>query len=120
MWFCRAANEWRRAGPGVRHFMSAHPVLQRLLGWSEQKALKHADTKIERLKRGEKKRSVYALKSTTAAKAVNYGTYLTDSTWSRCLSVVGESLDECFAGSWIFAQSATDAVSDHSTSMFPS
>lgn len=41
LWFCRAADEWRRAGSGVRHFMAAHPVLQRLLGWSEQKILKH-------------------------------------------------------------------------------
>lgn len=40
-WFCRAEDEWRRAGPGVRHFMAAHPVLQRLLGWNEQKLLKH-------------------------------------------------------------------------------
>ncbi|KAJ6579420.1 hypothetical protein B0H10DRAFT_1835571 [Mycena sp. CBHHK59/15] len=115
MWFCRAVNEWRRAGPGVRHFMSAHPVLQRLLGWSEQKALKHGALKYPSQQRGEKKRSVYALKSTTAAKAVNYGTYLADSTWSRCLSVVGESLDECFAGSWIFAQSATDAYFQSAT-----
>jgi hypothetical protein len=44
-WFCSAADEWQRAGPGVRHFMSQHPVLQRLLGWSEQKLLKHGARK---------------------------------------------------------------------------
>jgi hypothetical protein len=40
-WFCHADEDWRRAGPGVRHFMEAHPVLQKLLGWSEDKLLKH-------------------------------------------------------------------------------
>lgn len=40
-WLCNVDAEWRRAGPGVRHFMAAHPVLQKLLGWSEDKLLKH-------------------------------------------------------------------------------
>ncbi|KAJ7933114.1 hypothetical protein B0H13DRAFT_1856407 [Mycena leptocephala] len=40
----------------------------------------------------------------TAANAVNY--------------VVGESLDECFVGSWIFAQSATDADSTRISEIF--
>ncbi|KAJ7175598.1 hypothetical protein C8R46DRAFT_1249143 [Mycena filopes] len=62
-------KEWRRAGSGVLHFIPAHPVLQKLLGWSEEKILKP------------------------------------ESTWTRCSSVVGESLDQCFVGSWIFAQS---------------
>jgi hypothetical protein len=70
------------------------------------------DAKLEPLKRGQKTRTVYPLKSTTAAKAVNYGMYGPESTWNRCSSVVSESLDECFIGSWIFAQSATDKVSD--------
>jgi hypothetical protein len=32
---------WRRAGMGVRGFMLAHPMLQKLLGWTEEKLLKH-------------------------------------------------------------------------------
>jgi hypothetical protein len=44
-WFCSAVDEWQRAGPGVHHFMLQHPVLQRLLGWSEQKLLKHGACK---------------------------------------------------------------------------
>jgi hypothetical protein len=35
------ANEWMRAGPGVRHFLEKHPILQKLLGWSENKPLVH-------------------------------------------------------------------------------
>ncbi|KAJ6623228.1 hypothetical protein B0H10DRAFT_1786753 [Mycena sp. CBHHK59/15] len=116
-WLCRAGNEWQRAGSGVRHFMADHPVLQRLLGWTEQKPLKHGvflseNSKLEPLKRGQKNRHNHSLKSTVAANAVNYGMYSPESTWIRCLSVVAESLDECYVGSWIFAQSATDVVSD--------
>ncbi|KAJ7143643.1 hypothetical protein C8R46DRAFT_1012076 [Mycena filopes] len=104
-WFSHVDKTWRRAGPGVRHFMAAHAVLQKLLGWSEEKVLKPGAVKLEPLPRGTKKRSAHSLKSTTAAKAVNYGTYTAESTWTRCSSVVGESLDQCFIGSWIFAQS---------------
>ncbi|KAJ7780798.1 hypothetical protein DFH07DRAFT_865229 [Mycena maculata] len=110
-WFCCAEEGWRRAGPGIRHFMANHPVLQRLLGWSEQKLLKQGEVKLEALKSGEKKRPVFSLKSTTASKAVNYGLHSPESTWNRCSSVVGEQLDECFSGSWIFAQSATNTNS---------
>ncbi|KAJ7927350.1 hypothetical protein B0H13DRAFT_2229300 [Mycena leptocephala] len=102
-WFCRAVNEWRRAGPGVRQFLGQHPVLQKLLGWSEPKLLKHVydlegEARLEPLKRGQKNRPMYSLRSTTAVNAVNYGMH-------------AESLDECFVGSWIFVQSATDANS---------
>jgi hypothetical protein len=38
-WWSSADGEWCRTGSGVRYFMSAHPVLQRLLGWSEEKPL---------------------------------------------------------------------------------
>ncbi|KAJ6606724.1 hypothetical protein B0H10DRAFT_2178638 [Mycena sp. CBHHK59/15] len=110
-WFCRAAKEWQRAGPGVRRFMSQHPVLQRLLGWSEQKSFHHGEAKLEPLKRGQKSRTVYSLSSTTAANTVNYGMYEPQSMWYRCSAVVGGSLEECFVGSWIFAQSATDTDS---------
>ncbi|KAJ6610871.1 hypothetical protein B0H10DRAFT_1953472 [Mycena sp. CBHHK59/15] len=34
-WNCEEDAQWRQAGPGVRHFLQAHPVLQKLLGWSE-------------------------------------------------------------------------------------
>ncbi|KAJ7635602.1 hypothetical protein DFH06DRAFT_1336620 [Mycena polygramma] len=110
-WLCHAGNEWLRAGAGVRHFMADHPVLQRLLGWAEQKLLKHGETKLQPLQRGQKHRLNPALKSTMAARAVNYGMYSPESAWLRCSSLVAESLDECYAGSWIFARSATDANS---------
>ncbi|KAJ7115359.1 hypothetical protein C8R44DRAFT_629153, partial [Mycena epipterygia] len=109
-WLCNANKEWRRAGPGVRHFMVAHPVLQKLLGWSEDKLLKHGESKLVPLKRGQKQHSVYPLGSTSAARAVNYGLYQPDSEWRRCVSIISESLDKCLLGSWIFAQSATDVA----------
>jgi hypothetical protein len=37
-WLCDQG--WRRAGAGVRGFMSTHPMLKKLLGWTEEKLLK--------------------------------------------------------------------------------
>ncbi|KAJ7936030.1 hypothetical protein B0H13DRAFT_1853731 [Mycena leptocephala] len=90
------STDWTRAGPGVRHFMEAHPVLQKPLGWSEDKLLRHGETKLEPFKRGQKQQSSYPLGTTTAASALNYGI---------------ESLDQCFVGSWVFAQSFADEAS---------
>ncbi|KAJ7688946.1 hypothetical protein B0H14DRAFT_3668449 [Mycena olivaceomarginata] len=105
-WLCDQG--WRRAGAGVRGFMSAHPMLKKLLGWTEEKLLKLGDTKIVPLKHGLKVRPPLLLKDTTATHALNYGHYTPGSNWMRCTSVVSQSLDECFVGSWIFAQSAID------------
>ncbi|KAJ6629947.1 hypothetical protein B0H10DRAFT_1939561 [Mycena sp. CBHHK59/15] len=111
---CEDDAKWRRAGPGVRHFLEAHLVLQKLLGWSEGKPLTHAcllksgasaAVKLVSLKRSEKDRVQYALKTTTAARALNYGHYSAESLWKKCHSVVSESLNECLVGSWVFAKS---------------
>jgi hypothetical protein len=40
-WACGENERWKRAGPGVRQFLAKHPILQRLLGWSEEKVLVH-------------------------------------------------------------------------------
>ncbi|KAJ7250963.1 hypothetical protein C8J57DRAFT_1437578 [Mycena rebaudengoi] len=94
-------------GCGVRHFMAEHPVLQKLVGWAEEKIVKHA---------GTKERESYPLKSTTAVRALNYGLYDPDSTWRKCLHVFSESLDECRVDSWVFAKSpmAEDILMDPS------
>ncbi|KAJ7346278.1 hypothetical protein DFH08DRAFT_914975 [Mycena albidolilacea] len=104
---------FRLAGPGVRHFLQAHPVLKKLLGWSEGKTLKHGmlykslgkytDEKFLS-QRGEKNRIQSALKTTAASHALNFGKYNAESLWNKCRSVVSESLDECFVGSWVFAK----------------
>ncbi|KAJ6541428.1 hypothetical protein B0H19DRAFT_1077274 [Mycena capillaripes] len=59
------------------------------------------------LGRGQKGRPTHLLHTTTAARAVNYGLYLADSKWTGCEWVAGESLEECFVGSWVFFQSPT-------------
>jgi hypothetical protein len=46
--------------------------------------------KLEPLKRGQKQRSSYALRSTTAASVLNYCMNLPASGWNRCVSVVSE------------------------------
>ncbi|KAJ6611590.1 hypothetical protein B0H10DRAFT_2285157 [Mycena sp. CBHHK59/15] len=110
-WWVTGDNKWQRAGSGVRHFMAAHPVLQRLLGWSESKPLKHGAVKLVALKRGKTVWANYKLKATSAARALNFGMYSSESTWEKCLHVISESLDECFVGSWVFALSGIDETS---------
>ncbi|KAJ7239672.1 hypothetical protein C8J57DRAFT_1564739 [Mycena rebaudengoi] len=112
-WDCGADINWKRAGPGVRHFMADHPILQKLLGWSESKALIHGDFKLVALPRGKKERTQLTFQETGARRALNFGDYPADSLWKKCKHVASESLDECFVGSWAFAQSATDD-SEHS------
>ncbi|KAJ6632545.1 hypothetical protein B0H10DRAFT_1938140 [Mycena sp. CBHHK59/15] len=110
-WWVTGDNKWQRAGSGVRHFMGAHPVLQRLLRWSESKPLKHGAVKLVALKRGKTVRANYKLKATSAARTLNFGMYSSESTWEKCLHVISESLDECFVGSWVFALSGIDETS---------
>ncbi|KAJ7450619.1 hypothetical protein FB451DRAFT_1186723 [Mycena latifolia] len=115
-WWASGADEWEQAGPGVRHFMGEHPVLQKLVGWTEKKVIKHAkpfdtgEIKLTPLKRGQKERQNLLLKSTSAAHALNYGLYSPESTWSKCVYVISESLDECLVGSWVFAKTQTNKV----------
>ncbi|KAJ7364499.1 hypothetical protein DFH08DRAFT_920925 [Mycena albidolilacea] len=106
-WPCGEDGKWERAGTGVRHFMAEHPILQKLLGWTEPSSMKHGDFKLVPLKRAERARKSYSLESTSAAKAVNYGMYTPESMWNKCTYVISESLDECLVGSWVFATSPT-------------
>jgi hypothetical protein len=69
------------------------------------------DTKLAPLKRGIRTRPVELLKTTNAARALNFGDYNGNSEWMRCKTVVSESLDECFIGTWIFASSHSDTAS---------
>ncbi|KAJ7812979.1 hypothetical protein B0H14DRAFT_3112205 [Mycena olivaceomarginata] len=99
-WWSSSRDETsQRAGSGVRDFLEKHPVLQKLLGWTDPKLVKHGDIKVMPLTRGQKEKVTHLLHTTTAARAVNYGLYHPD-----------ESLDECFIGSWVFAQSPTAQV----------
>jgi hypothetical protein len=42
-WPSGVDGKWERAGSGVRRFMAEHPVLQKLVGWTEQKIVKHGE-----------------------------------------------------------------------------
>ncbi|KAJ6588551.1 hypothetical protein B0H19DRAFT_1013424 [Mycena capillaripes] len=110
-WPCGEDGKWERAGSGVRHFMAEHPILQKLLGWTEPSSMKHGDFKLVPLKRAEGARKSYPLESTSAARAVNYGMYTPKSMWNKCSYVISESLDECLVDSWVFATSPTAADS---------
>ncbi|KAJ6542973.1 hypothetical protein B0H19DRAFT_865265, partial [Mycena capillaripes] len=104
-------GKWERAGSGVRHFMAKHPILQKLLGWTEPNSTKPGEFKLVSVKRGEGSRKTFTLRSTSAAQAVNFGLYDPESVWNKCSSVISESLDECLLGSWVFAASPTAADS---------
>ncbi|KAJ7246181.1 hypothetical protein C8J57DRAFT_1678249 [Mycena rebaudengoi] len=93
-------GRWERAGSGVRSFMAEHPVLQKLVGWTEAKAVKPGEYRLVSLKRGQKERESYSLKSTSAVNASNYGLYDANSTWRKCIYVLSGSLDECRVDSW--------------------
>ncbi|KAJ6558925.1 hypothetical protein B0H10DRAFT_2240688 [Mycena sp. CBHHK59/15] len=80
----------------------------KLVGWTEKKLVKHGEVKLVTLKRGQTKRESILLKSTSAASALNFGDYKPASTWTKCLHVISESLDECFVNSWVFAKGLTD------------
>ncbi|KAF7343179.1 hypothetical protein MVEN_01749100 [Mycena venus] len=97
---------WQQAGPGVRHFMEKHPVLQKLLGWSIDKSVNHGEVKLIPLPRGQKTRLAIKFQETVAAQALNFGLYAGDSNWFKCRTIVSEYLDECFFGSWVFAASS--------------
>ncbi|KAJ7723604.1 hypothetical protein B0H14DRAFT_2641787 [Mycena olivaceomarginata] len=99
-WMSKSTGDWHGASTGVRHFIEKHPILQRLVGWTPEKQMKHGDTKLAPLKRGIRTRPVELLKSTNAARALNFGEYSGNSEWMRCKIVVSESLDECFVGTW--------------------
>ncbi|KAJ7731957.1 hypothetical protein B0H14DRAFT_3616062 [Mycena olivaceomarginata] len=100
-WMSKSTGDWHSAGTG-------HPILQRLVGWTPEKQMKHGtvshlnlgDTKLAPLKRGIRTRPIELLKSTNAARALNFGEYSGNSEWMRCKMVVSESLDECFVGTW--------------------
>ncbi|KAJ7792975.1 hypothetical protein B0H14DRAFT_2623326 [Mycena olivaceomarginata] len=49
-WMSKSTGDWHGAGSGVRHFIEKHPILQRLVGWTPEKQLKHGDTKLAPLK----------------------------------------------------------------------
>jgi hypothetical protein len=66
--------------------------------------------KLAAIKRGAKARADHPLKEITAVQALSYGFYTAESTWNKCRLII-ESLDKCFVGSWVFAQSATGLVS---------
>ncbi|KAJ6524031.1 hypothetical protein B0H19DRAFT_934723 [Mycena capillaripes] len=115
-WWEHGTNDWHRAGPGVRHFMAKHPLLQRLLGWTEKETLLHGmmiSLSIPQvpLARVQQVRASYELRETSAARALNFGMYSPESSWTKCVYVASKSLEKCFIGSWVFAESATDTNS---------
>ncbi|KAJ7756607.1 hypothetical protein B0H16DRAFT_1458060 [Mycena metata] len=103
--WCGTEKKWEQAGSGVVNFLVEHPILQKLVGWTEPKIANPGDIKLVSLKHGEKERAKHLLRSTTAARALNYREFPADSEWTKCRYVVSDSLDECLVESWVFTSS---------------
>ncbi|KAJ7795671.1 hypothetical protein B0H14DRAFT_3114648 [Mycena olivaceomarginata] len=71
------------SGSGVRDFLSKHPILQKLVGWTEKKA-------------GETTGYQTCQLGARPERQMNYGLYSPRSMWRKY---------ECFIDSWVFAKS---------------
>ncbi|KAJ7661030.1 hypothetical protein B0H17DRAFT_1144813 [Mycena rosella] len=68
-WWPQAdSDEWQRAGPGVR------------------------DVKLVAMTWGQRQRTTYKLKDTTAARTVNFGLHRAESTWFKCRELIRRKL----------------------------
>ncbi|KAJ6589471.1 hypothetical protein B0H19DRAFT_892628, partial [Mycena capillaripes] len=105
-WLSSSTGNWERAGWAVRDFLSQHPILQTLLGWTNPKQLKQGSVKLMPLKRVNGQptptRQEFKLAQTDAKIAMNIGSYDVESVWQRCKSVVSRSRDECPLLSWVY------------------
>ncbi|KAJ7202681.1 hypothetical protein B0H12DRAFT_1243992 [Mycena haematopus] len=106
-WFCPDTGQWECAGWAVRDFLSQHPILQSLLGWTSPTELEQGSVKLIPLKRTKGKptppRPEFTMRQTDAKIAMNFGSYDTDLKWQRCKNVVSKSRDECPLLSWVYA-----------------
>ncbi|KAJ3781388.1 hypothetical protein GGU10DRAFT_277639 [Lentinula aff. detonsa] len=105
--FNKAEAKWESVGPGTRSLLKAQPILQSILGWTDQK---HSEPGMYRNSSSEAGSTVpreCKLDHTKAAQAVNFGTYehVSSSLWMFCKSVVAESGDICTPETWVFYES---------------
>ncbi|KAJ7736044.1 hypothetical protein DFH07DRAFT_870713 [Mycena maculata] len=95
-WMDVSSGEWEQAGSAVRDFLSAKPILQALLGWTDPKPLIQGSVKLRPLKRTKGRPTPPRAKLSLAAivpDAINRNSYSS------------ESLDVCPLLSWVYAKS---------------
>ncbi|KAJ7202121.1 hypothetical protein GGX14DRAFT_571015 [Mycena pura] len=113
-WWPTPEGDWEQAGPSVRAFLGARPVLQKLVGWTIHNPPTPGSVKpvaLPKRKKGEPRpvRSTVTLGSTGAQHALNAGDYNMESTWFPCRQVISAAHDECKIGSWVFVKSPITA-----------
>ncbi|KAJ7902587.1 hypothetical protein B0H14DRAFT_2555126 [Mycena olivaceomarginata] len=111
-WFSSCTGSWECSGWAVRDFLSKHPILQALLGWTSPKQLEQALTPplgsvelipLKRIKgQPTLPRPDFTLEQTDAKVAMNIGSYTMDTIWQHCKTVVSKSHDECPLLSWVY------------------
>ncbi|KAJ6452950.1 hypothetical protein C8R45DRAFT_1193344 [Mycena sanguinolenta] len=99
----RFNGESFRGSTSVRVFLAQHPILQKLIGWSEMKKLVPGQVKLVS-KRGQKERATHELASTLAAKSPDFASYSAQARWFKGVHVVSQSIDECVVGAHVFVQ----------------
>ncbi|KAH9915819.1 uncharacterized protein B0H18DRAFT_939590 [Fomitopsis serialis] len=101
-WADDSTGTWVRAGSDVRDFMQTCPMLQTMLGWSDPAHLKPASVRLVPNSHSRPAVDLLAL----ASHALNIAEFKPLAGWLKCASAVSQSLDECFDGSWIYADSS--------------
>jgi hypothetical protein len=127
-WFSKTESKWVKGGSALQDFLPQHPVLQRLLGWTDKRSLTSGvfvcafssrmqlnmgsgSTKLRPLPPKTHEHPTVCLKDLSCVLiAINYASFEADSQWKRCISVVTEALDESKIGSWVFFKSALEPV----------
>ncbi|KAF7343758.1 hypothetical protein MSAN_01956500 [Mycena sanguinolenta] len=106
-WLSSLTGEWECAGWAVRDFLSRHPILQSLLGWTSPTELEQGSVKLMPLKRVKGQptpsRQDFTLAQTEAKSSMNIRSYDITTTWQRCVHVISKSRDICPVLSWVYA-----------------
>ncbi|KAJ7429669.1 hypothetical protein B0H11DRAFT_1766833 [Mycena galericulata] len=105
-WRDATTGEWEQAGSAIRDFLSAKPILQALLGWTDPKPLIQGSVKLQPLKRTKGCPTLPRPKNRLVAlvpDAVNHGSYSPEPIWEPCVNVVSKSRDVCPILSWVYA-----------------
>ncbi|KAF7366596.1 hypothetical protein MSAN_00917400 [Mycena sanguinolenta] len=106
-WLFSLTGEWEYAGWAVRDFLSQHPILQSLLGWTSPTELEQGSVKLMPLKwvKGQPTPSCqnFTLAQTEAKSSMNIHSYDITTMWQRCVHVISKSHDICPVLSWVYA-----------------
>ncbi|KAL0570869.1 hypothetical protein V5O48_011094 [Marasmius crinis-equi] len=111
-WFSAERQEWVQAGPGIQELVKSQPLLQRLLGLSNDIEPRPGSIKLSPISHDTgqpgRSRPTLGLASTKAVNALNKTSYDLDVQVLCCQHLVAQSGDLCKAGTWVVLASPLD------------